>query len=48
MRDFYAVKNQSMLELEAADPTTRLRAWCCGAFTSRRIAGLAPRSEESR
>ena len=45
MRDFYAVEDQSMLELEP--PThTRLRGLVLRAFTSRRIAGLAPEIEE--
>ena len=45
MHDFYAVENQSMLELEP--PThTRLRGLVLRAFTSRRIAGLAPEIEE--
>jgi unspecific monooxygenase len=41
LRPFYAVEDHSMLELEAPRHT-RLRALVLRAFTSRRIAGLAP------
>lgn len=39
---FYAVEAHSMLELEAPPRHTRLRSLVLRAFTSRRIAGLAP------
>ncbi|MGB1209145.1 MAG: cytochrome P450, partial [Paracoccaceae bacterium] len=41
LRDFYAIESHSMLELEAPRHT-RLRGLVLRAFTSRRIAALAP------
>ncbi|EAQ04736.1 Cytochrome P450 hydroxylase [Pseudooceanicola batsensis HTCC2597] len=44
LRPFYAIEDHSMLELEAPRHT-RLRGLVLRAFTSRRIAGLAPEIE---
>ncbi len=44
MADFYRIEAQSMLELEPP-AHTRLRGLVLRAFTSRRIAGLAPEIE---
>tara|TARA_R110000787_G_scaffold62411_1_gene141161 strand:- start:1990 stop:3171 length:1182 start_codon:yes stop_codon:yes gene_type:complete len=45
MADFYALETHSMLELEPPSHT-RLRGLVLRAFTSRRIAGLAPEIEK--